>query len=137
MDDEQPFEYVNRHKLDREVIGLALALNSFEGIHTFESCCGHGRGPFWIVFRAESFESLTHVLWWFRQGNELHQYRKWYVTATTDQSMDVVYYRLSGPSGEKGYEEANTLASLILDRVPNGHKAWLNPLWAQLKESLE
>lgn len=125
-------EYVNRHRLDREVIGLVLALNSFKGIHTFESCCGHAEGPFWIVFQADSFEDLACVLWWFRDGHELHEYRNWHITVSTDPDAETIYFQLDGPTGERAYEEANALATLILNRADSGHKMWVRPLWVQL-----
>lgn len=130
-------EYVNRHRLDKEVTGLVLALNSIEGIHTFESCCGHGQHSFWIVFQVESPESLARALWWFRQSHTLHDYDEWVVLVRTDVEMDKIYYTLKGPSGEQAYKEANALATLILDRVPRDSPSWIVHLWEQLRKREE
>jgi hypothetical protein len=73
-------EYKNRDRLDREVIGLVLALNSYVGIRTCESCSGHGDHPFWVEFLAHSPESLAEVLWWFRKSLGM----SWRVFAKTD-----------------------------------------------------
>ncbi len=40
--------------MDAEVIAFCDALNAIPGITTTESCCGHGRGPFKVWFRAKT-----------------------------------------------------------------------------------
>ncbi len=43
-------EWIPPADLDPECLELCKALNSLAGIETFESCCGHGKYPFWIWF---------------------------------------------------------------------------------------
>jgi hypothetical protein len=121
-------EYKNRDRLDREVIGLVLALNSYVGIRTCESCSGHGDHPFWVEFLAHSPESLAEVLWWFRKSLGM----SWRVFAKTDVDKRQVYYRLEAPGGDQTFEEADALATQILDRGGRHHE-WMNHLWKQIK----
>ncbi len=45
-------------QMDKECIELCNALNSIDGIETFESCCGHVKQPYRIWFKAETIQSL-------------------------------------------------------------------------------
>ena len=44
------------HEFDPEVVELCRRMNSLPGIHTTESCCGHGCGPFHIFFKVDKGE---------------------------------------------------------------------------------
>jgi len=44
--------------MDKECIVLCDAINSIPGLHTIESCCGHGKDVFKIYLIAETVNSL-------------------------------------------------------------------------------
>lgn len=50
--------------MDQECVDLCDALNAFEGVRTVESCCGHGRGPFFVAFEVDTLEALHRVTFW-------------------------------------------------------------------------
>lgn len=133
MQDES-FQYGNRYRLDPEVVNLVLALNSFPGIHTTESCCGHRQHRFWICFEARDLGSLPPLLYWFRHVHEEHDYHSWSVEAHTNKDQDIVLFRLTGPSGEEGYAQANELAKLILHRNQPSFPRWIYLIWQHLQE---
>jgi hypothetical protein len=45
-------------RMDRQCLALCDALNLIPGIETSESCCGHGRHPYWIWFVARGRDAL-------------------------------------------------------------------------------
>ena len=45
--------------MDEECIAFCDALNELPGVETFESCCGHYKGPYHIFFRCKDFVSLA------------------------------------------------------------------------------
>ena len=45
--------------MDAECIEICDALNALPGIMTQQSCCGHGRNRFMVIFGCSSFESLA------------------------------------------------------------------------------
>lgn len=45
--------------MDKECVELCDALNSLEGVETFESCCGHFRKKYRIYFKLSSWYSLS------------------------------------------------------------------------------
>jgi len=47
--------------MDPQCVPLCRALNRLDGITTTESCCGHGKSPFHIWFRARNIPSLFVV----------------------------------------------------------------------------
>ena len=47
--------------MDEECVVLCDAINSVEGIATIESCCGHGKSPFCIWFKATSVKALYPI----------------------------------------------------------------------------
>lgn len=53
-------------RLDLECKELCIALNRLPGIYTYESCCGHGKHPFWVWFRVDEISQglllLTRLL---------------------------------------------------------------------------
>ena len=98
-------------KMDRECVMLCDALNGFPGISTFESCCGHGEGPYCIWFQADKLASLPPVLYWFAFCHS--GCPGWHVEAGTDCSMAPAYFLVEGPVGEQGYEDAQAIAGYI------------------------
>lgn len=47
--------------MDKECIELCELLNTLPTVKTFESCCGHGKHPYWIFFRCDSIPALTRL----------------------------------------------------------------------------
>jgi hypothetical protein len=96
--------------MDAECVALCDALNHLDGIRTTESCCGHGERPYWICFVADSLEALPQLLYWFDQ---CHTFPGWCVVAQTDCAMSPATFRIEGPSGGSGYDQAEKIAALI------------------------
>jgi hypothetical protein len=59
---------MNYKKFDKEVVVLCKAMNRINGIRTIDSCCGHGKTPFHIYFKAtdinESHQGLPVLLYY-------------------------------------------------------------------------
>lgn len=104
-------------KMDSECAKLCEALNLMPGIRTVESCCGHGDGPFHVWFKADSLEVLPRVLYYF-DGCHCGHYG-WRVVAKTDCAMSPVTFMVEGPSGPRGYEEAEYIAELLRKELEN------------------
>jgi len=51
-------------QVDREVIALCSAMNKVPGIHTIESCCGHGAKELRVWFKAARLQALPKLLYW-------------------------------------------------------------------------
>lgn len=51
-------EWIPPEGIDPECIPLCRAINAIPGLHTVESCCGHGADPFRIWLRADRVEDL-------------------------------------------------------------------------------
>lgn len=47
--------------MDREMVRLCDVLNSLPGIHTVESCAGHGERPMRVLFACRSPKSLAKI----------------------------------------------------------------------------
>lgn len=45
--------------IDYELRDLIKYINNIDGIETTECCCGHGKAPCQILFKADSMECLT------------------------------------------------------------------------------
>jgi hypothetical protein len=115
-------EYTSRNRLDHvSTVAMTLALNSFEGITTTESCCGHKETPFWICFSAERVDCLPPVLYWFSL------YPQWHVDVRTDKTKRV-QFKAIGPVG--AYREAMEIAEAILHQGPD----WYYLVWLYIKE---
>lgn len=95
--------------MDPECLDLCRALNRAPGIETIESCCGHGRSPYHIWFKAKNMKSLPLVLWAF---DLCHcGIPGWYVLAKTDCAMSPVVFMVEGPLGD--YKGSRKIAALI------------------------
>lgn len=51
--------------MDQECVKLCDMINNFEGIHTVESCCGHGERPYHIWFIANDLKYLAPLVYYF------------------------------------------------------------------------
>jgi hypothetical protein len=95
--------------LDPECLALCVALNKMPGIQTTDSCCGHGKNPYWIFFQPTNLASLPRLLYWF---DSCHcGCRNWRVIAYTDCSADRARFMVEGPVG--AYDDAKHIAELI------------------------
>ena len=95
--------------MDPECIPLCDALNSLPGIHTRESCCGHGKHPHMVFFTAETVESLRPIL-------QSTSSSGWHVEARWANGGDTIYFMLEGPTGPPEMPGgANDLASWLDD----------------------
>ena len=102
--------------LDEEVIALVHALNRFEGINTISSCCGHGKSPFCIWFKAELLEDLPPIIYLF---DKCHcGFWGWKVEVITDCAESPVTFMIEGPVG--AYDEANEIAKIMVKRFERG-----------------
>lgn len=99
--------------MDPECIPLCTAINRLPGLHTYESCCGHGNHDFWVFLMADSLEALPPLAYYL---DPCHCGRyNWQLIAYTDCAMSPIRFRLEGPPGPKGYEGADHIAELIED----------------------
>ncbi len=60
---DNPAKYVGN--MDPECVRLCDAMNAFPGIRTVESCCGHGKKPYRIWFKARDLLVLPRLLYYF------------------------------------------------------------------------
>ena len=104
----------DRH-MDPECIELCDALNDIDDVKTVESCCGHGRHGFWILFKADSFKPLYFI------GKAIDRR---YAGGTINWKCKIDISDLSGypvlflltsgkTKGEKAYKEASKIAGNI------------------------
>ena len=94
--------------MDLECVALCDAMNRFDGIQTYESCCGHGKDAFCIWFSADSLEVLPPVLYWF---DACHGGANWSVHVTTDCAYSPATFRAESSAwGDFAYEEAGDIA---------------------------
>ncbi len=95
--------------IDAEIVDLCAALNLLPGIETISSCCGHGKDPIDIWFRAEGLEALPPLLYWFMtcHSGEVG----WTVQARTDCGKAPVVFMVEGPAG--AYEAGREIAKCI------------------------
>ena len=106
--------------IDPECIELCNAMNEMPGIETISSCCGHGKIPFEIDFRAKSLENLPALLYWFSAcHSSIHG---WEVIASTDCGMSPVVFNLRGNIGLNAYKEAARFAELIRIYLKSANK---------------
>jgi hypothetical protein len=88
--------------LDKEVVPLVVALNAMKGVVTVESCCGHGKDPFYIWFYAESVDTV----------------RPLFELVSTRRGWRIIFqdyiFCLKGPKGERAYRESEQLAAAIV-----------------------
>ena len=105
-------------KMDPECVALCNAMNRFEGIETYESCCGHGNDNFCIWFSAESLKVLPALLYWFSPCHS--GVYGWKVCATTDCACSPATFRAeSERMGDEAYGESNLIAKYMNEDLDN------------------
>ena len=97
--------------MDRECISLCDALNQISGVHTIESCCGHGDGPFHIWFRCQDVDILRHIAYWL-DGCHSGNYN-WTLEVTTDCGKQPVKFLIVGHHHRNAIKEAEHIANCI------------------------
>jgi len=103
---------VNIQGIDPEVVELCDAINSLEGITTYESCSGHGRKRMSIFFAPNDKEDLCNLLWWFSACH--NGVSTWRCTVSTGCGAWVPHYCLESPSrGGKAYDQAKKIAAAM------------------------
>ena len=103
--------YKIRGKMDTECVRLCKAMNLIHGIHTFESCCGHGNSEYHIWFVADTLKALPNLLYWLDCCHS--GCTGWRVIAQTDCGRSPVTFMVEGTVGEQAYREADEMAALI------------------------
>ncbi len=102
--------------IDEECIELCAAMNMMPGIHTIESCCGHGDRPYRIWFKATGLRVLPRLLYYF-DGCHCGYY-DWRVIAHTDCGMSPVTFMVEGPNNlAAGHEQSKQIANLLREDV--------------------
>ena len=99
-------------KMDAACIRLCDALNKVPGIHTTESCCGHGKQNFVVFFSALTLESLRPILAELDSGNRW----PWDVKAYRWSGSGTIGFCLEGPVGTTK-QDAELLGKKILARL--------------------
>lgn len=71
-------------QIDYEIINLIRYINNIDGIETTNSCCGHGKYPCRIWFKADSLADVTKFIYKYLYCNP-----NWRVSlALTDVEID-------------------------------------------------
>jgi len=109
--------------MDKECISLCEAINNVPGLHTIESCCGHGKEPFRIWFHVEFPDDLPVLLYYC---DPCHVGFTWRCTVSTDCAMSPVHFMLESEAvGEEAYKQSETIADHVnssfemVDEEPN------------------
>ena len=107
--------------MDPECIPLCTAINRLPGLHTYESCCGHGDHDFWVFLMADTLDALRPLAYYL---DPCHcGCYGWQAVAFTDCSpTGQVKFQVEGPTGPDGYEAANHIAGLI-EKYLDGEEA--------------
>ena len=98
--------------IDRECIALCQAINRFPGLHTTESCCGHGERPYLMFFRPDSFDAMLPLLYYIDKCH-IGVEGNWIVRAYTDCAADQSRFVLEGPVGDVAYRDSVTIAEAL------------------------
>ena len=97
--------------MDAECVALCDAINRFDGITTYESCCGHGKDAFCVWFSVDSLEALPPVIYWF---DACHSGVNWSVYVTTDCCLSPATFHAESSSwGDKAFAEAEQIAKYM------------------------
>jgi hypothetical protein len=101
--------------MDLEVIPLCDALNSFPGVATYESCCGHGKTEFHIWFAVDYAEiRLPPLLYWTNACHSLLS-DSWIIEAQSDCDMQRTTFLLRSPNrGRQAYLDSREIAVNLL-----------------------
>ena len=101
-------------EMDPEARILVLAMNKLPGIHTFESCCGHGRDQFRIWFEAESHRHVA-VLKDVIETCEWPQGERW--TIESWQALPGQYILRSTDTTPATYGQSRMIAWSVRERA--------------------
>ena len=115
-------------KLDPECVSLCAAINSLAGLHTVESCCGHGKVPYRIWLRADSLEALPPLLYWLAYCHS--GLSGWHAKVITDCAMSLPTFEIEGPIG--AYTEADEIARLIIEEERDSSIKWTGKNWPEV-----
>jgi hypothetical protein len=122
--------------IDKECLDICEAMNLLPGLRTIESCCGHGKTPYWIFFHLDEdspdglLDGLPMLLYWMRHFKADCHKSQWRVFVSTDCAGDVATFTLEGPIGPQGVKESKALARAL----KKGLKAHLKDLEEFAKE---
>lgn len=115
----KPFEtLVSLGRIDEEVIGLCRAINALPGLHTVESCCGHGRSQFEIWFQVEECEQRGLFILARSVNRRYFKYgSRWLITVDVsdipEKPLPIDYLLSCADRGEKAYKQALALVGNI------------------------
>lgn len=86
--------------IDEEIRELVRVLNSFDGIETTCSCCGHGKSPCYIWMKIDSVKTLNDFCF-----NFLNPFYGWEIVIENNivKNQPHIFCRLS--SATKGYKK--------------------------------
>lgn len=105
--------------MDKECIELCNALNSVQGIRTFESCCGHAKAPMRIWFYSSKNRPLFIIA---KSINRMYggpisnksELKEWTCILTHNDVPERPVFFLESPSkGRKAYKQAKIIANNI------------------------
>jgi|SRR5579862_6344814 len=105
--------------IDKECVAICQAMNFLPGLSTIESCCGHGKTPYWIFFRLDEESSeglmfgLPMLLYSMRHFKEDCHTSRWQVLVDTDCLGDAATFRLQGPVGTQSVKESKEMAKFL------------------------
>ena len=88
--------------MDKEIIELCDLINSYNGMQTFESCCGHGEDRIRIWFRVWDMDVVSEF------SKDMHDYRDFYIEYWCG---DFIF--TSENKGEIAYEQGRKLAKIF------------------------
>lgn len=119
---------IDYSEFDPEVVSLCRAMNALPGVHTSESCCGHGTQPFRIWFKVDEKDHRGLFILvrsvdrrYFTHGH------KWSITLSVGDApvspLPLIFMLGSDARGEEAYKQSRDLVdNIILHRK---HKAFL------------
>ena len=121
-------------QMDKECIPLCNTLNAVKGIITNSSCCGHGKHPFDIYFKATSFKGLFFVTRCIDRRYFKHEWDcRLSVGDRIEDGILPTFFILSSKSiGEKAYKEANDLIDNMNHHL--NHEAFMKGFGLELDD---
>lgn len=127
--------------IDNECVDICEAMNQLPGLYTIESCCGHGRTPYWIFFHLDEetpeglMNGLPILLYGMRHFKDDCHTSKWRVDVHTDCVGDTATFTLEGPAGSEGVKESKEIAKFLLE-VLESRQEELEEIAKEIEEEL-
>ena len=90
--------------MDQEIIELCDLINSYEGLQTFESCCGHGKDRIRIWFIVDDMNAVSGF------SKDIHDYRDFFI-----EYWHGDFILTSANEGELAYKQGRQLAKSFKD----------------------